>query len=41
MGKTAPIEIAAIDSVGGNNYAKKDTWELNAEGWKLLNSEFV
>ena len=23
MGKTAPIEIAAIDSVGGNNYAKK------------------
>lgn len=23
MGKTAPIEIAAIDSVGGNNYYKK------------------
>jgi hypothetical protein len=33
------VQLVALSSKG-NNYAKKDTWELNAEGWKLLNSEF-
>lgn len=34
------IQLVALSSKG-NDYAKKDTWELNAEGWKLLNSEFA
>jgi hypothetical protein len=33
------VQLVALSSKG-NNYAKKDTWELNAEGWQLLNSEF-
>ena len=33
------VQLVALSSKG-NNYAKKDTWELNAEGWNLLNSEF-
>ena len=33
------VQLVALSSKG-NDYAKKDTWELNAEGWKLLDSEF-
>jgi hypothetical protein len=32
------VQLVALSSKG-NDYAKKDSWELNAEGWKLINSE--
>lgn len=34
------IQLVALSSKG-NDYSKKDTWELNAEGWKLVSSEFA
>ncbi len=39
-GGQVEVQLVALSSKG-NDYAKKDTWELNAEGWKLLNSEFA
>jgi len=33
------VQLVALSSKG-NDYAKKDSWELNAEGWKLISSEF-
>lgn len=33
------VQLVALSSKG-NNYAKKDTWKLNVDGWKLVNSEF-
>lgn len=39
-GGKVEVQLVALSSKG-NDYAKKDTWELNAEGWKLLNSEFA
>ena len=38
-GNKVEVQLVALSSKG-NDYAKKETWELNAEGWKLLNSEF-
>jgi hypothetical protein len=38
-GSKVEVQLVALSSKG-NDYAKKDSWELNAEGWKLLNSEF-
>jgi hypothetical protein len=38
-GKNVEVQLVALSSKG-NDYAKKETWELNAEGWKLLSSEF-
>lgn len=34
------VQLVALSSKG-NDYSKKDTWELNAEGWNLLSSEFA
>jgi hypothetical protein len=34
------VQLVALSSKG-NDYAKKETWVLNAEGWKLVNSEFA
>ena len=39
-GGKVEVQLVALSSKG-NDYAKKDTWELNAEGWKLMNSEFA
>lgn len=39
-GGKVEVQLVALSSKG-NDYAKKDTWELNAVGWKLLNSEFA
>jgi hypothetical protein len=39
-GVNVEVQLVALSSKG-NDYAKKDTWELNAEGWKLVNSEFA
>lgn len=33
------VQLVALSSKG-NDYAKKEIWELNVEGWKLLSSEF-
>ena len=33
------VQLVALSSKG-NDYAKKETWELNADGWKLMSSEF-
>lgn len=33
------VQLVALSSKG-NNYAKKDSWELNVQGWRLVNSEF-
>jgi len=38
-GNKVEVQLVALSSKG-NDYAKKETWELNAEGWKLLSSEF-
>lgn len=38
-GGKVEVQLVAL-STKGNDYAKKETWELNAEGWKLLSSEF-
>ena len=38
-GGKVEVQLVALSSKG-NDYAKKDSWELNAEGWKLLSSEF-
>ena len=38
-GGKVEVQLVAL-STKGNDYAKKDSWELNSEGWKLLNSEF-
>ena len=38
-GGKVEIQLVAL-STKGNDYAKKENWELNASGWKLLNSEF-
>jgi len=34
------VQLVALSSKG-NDYAKKDTWELNAAGWNLVSSEFA
>ena len=39
-GVNVEVQLVALSSKG-NDYAKKDTWELNAEGWNLLSSEFA
>jgi hypothetical protein len=39
-GGKVEVQLVALSSKG-NDYAKKDTWELNAGGWKLVNSEFA
>jgi hypothetical protein len=38
-GGKVEVQLVALSSKG-NDYAKIDSWELNAEGWKLLGSEF-
>jgi hypothetical protein len=38
-GGKVEVQLVAL-STKGNDYAKKDSWELNSEGWKLLSSEF-
>ncbi len=38
-GGKVEVQLVALSSKG-NDYAKRETWELNAEGWKILNSEF-
>jgi hypothetical protein len=38
-GGKVEVQLVALSSKG-NDYAKKDSWELNAEGWKLISSEF-
>jgi hypothetical protein len=38
-GNKVEVQLVALSSKG-NDYAKKETWELNATGWTLLNSEF-
>ncbi len=40
IGGKVEVQLVALSSKG-NDYAKKDTWELNAEGWKLVSSEFA
>ena len=39
-GVNVEVQLVALSSKG-NDYAKKDIWELNAKGWKLVNSEFA
>ncbi len=39
-GGKVEVQLVALSSKG-NDYAKKDSWELNAEGWKLVSSEFA
>jgi hypothetical protein len=39
-GGKVEVQLVALSSKG-NDYAKMDTWELNAEGWKLMKSEFA
>ncbi len=38
-GGKVEVQLVALSSKG-SDYAKKESWELNAEGWKLVNSEF-
>jgi hypothetical protein len=38
-GNQVEVQLVALSSKG-NDYAKKETWILNAEGWKLVSSEF-
>lgn len=38
-GGKVEVQLVALSSKG-NDYAKKETWELNAEGWNMVNSEF-
>jgi hypothetical protein len=38
-GGKVEVQLVALSSKG-NDYAKKDSWELNANGWKLINTEF-
>ena len=38
-GGKVEVQLVALSSKG-NDYAKIDSWELNAEGWKLMSSEF-
>ena len=38
-GGKVEVQLVALSSKG-SDYAKKDSWELNAEGWKLISSEF-
>jgi len=38
-GGQVEVQLVALSSKG-NDYAKKDSWELNADGWKLMSSEF-
>ena len=38
-GGKVEVQLVALSSKG-NDYAKIDSWELNAEGWKLLGSDF-
>jgi hypothetical protein len=38
-GGKVEVQLVALSSKG-NDYAKKDSWELNADGWKLISSEF-
>jgi hypothetical protein len=38
-GGKVEVQLVAL-STKGNDYAKKDSWELNSEGWKLISSEF-
>ncbi len=38
-GGKVEVQLVALSSKG-NDYAKKDSWELNSEGWKLISSEF-
>ena len=38
-GGKVEVQLVALSSKG-NDYAKKDSWELNADGWKLTSSEF-
>jgi hypothetical protein len=38
-GNKVEVQLVALSSKG-NDYAKKETWELNATGWTLMNSEF-
>jgi hypothetical protein len=40
IGGKVEVQLVALSSKG-NDYAKKDTWQLNAEGWKLVSSEFA
>jgi len=34
------IQLVALSSKG-NDYSKKETWELDVEGWKMIASEFA
>ena len=38
-GGKVDVQLVALSSKG-NDYAKKDSWELNVDGWKLMSSEF-
>ncbi len=38
-GGKVDVQLVALSSKG-NDYAKKESWELNAEGWKLVGSDF-
>jgi len=38
-GGKVDVQLVALSSKG-NDYAKKESWELNAEGWKLVSSDF-
>lgn len=38
-GGKVEVQLVALSSKG-NDYAKKETWELNADGWKLMSSDF-
>lgn len=40
LGGKVEVQLVA-SSTKGNDYAKKETWELNASGWRLLNIEFA
>jgi hypothetical protein len=39
-GGKVEVQLVALSSKG-NDYAKKEIWELKVEGWKLLNSEIA
>jgi hypothetical protein len=34
------IQLVALSSKG-NDYSKKETWELDLEGWEMIASEFA
>ncbi len=38
-GGKVEVQLVALSSKG-NDYTKREMWELNSEGWKILNSEF-